>query len=129
MFDKVDHHFVRCDACALERIDPQPTNETLAAIYGQHYYDAWGLDQDAEVVSDFKKRTFAHVLERLPVKEGPLLDCGAATGFLLEVARERGYQPYGVELSEFGAAELARKFGADRSFCWRDRRRAFLERA
>jgi SAM-dependent methyltransferase len=116
MFEMVGHRFVRCDACALERIDPQPTDETLGAIYGHHYYDAWGLDRDGAVVGDLKRRTFAHVLGKLPPGGGALLDCGAATGFLLEVARERGYDPYGVELSEFGATEIARKFGKGHSF-------------
>src|SRR5437868_6140620 len=46
-----------------------------------------------------------------------LLDCGAATGFLLDVARDLGYDPYGLELSEFGAGVIAGKLGADRVFC------------
>lgn len=117
LFDKLDHRFVRCSACALERIDPQPTDDVLAAIYGKHYYDdAWGLDEDLDIVADLKRRTFEYVLGKVPLRTGKLLDCGAATGFLLEVARDRGFEPYGVELSEFGAGEIARKFGANHSF-------------
>ncbi len=116
LFDKEGHHFVRCHDCGLERIDPQPTDEELSAIYGKHYYDSWGLDRDAELVGQLKRKTFAFVLEHLPVRGGKLLDCGAATGFLLEVAKDMGFEPYGVELSEFGASEIARKFGRGRSF-------------
>jgi 2-polyprenyl-3-methyl-5-hydroxy-6-metoxy-1,4-benzoquinol methylase len=116
LFEKDRHRFVKCASCALERIDPQPTDDELAAIYGEHYYQSWGLDRDPELVSSLKRKTFSYVLDHVPVRGGKLLDCGAATGFLLEVARERGYEPYGVELSEFGAAEIARKFGADRAF-------------
>jgi 2-polyprenyl-3-methyl-5-hydroxy-6-metoxy-1,4-benzoquinol methylase len=117
-FTKADHRFVRCDDCGLERIDPQPTDETLAAIYGKHYYDAWGLHRDEELVRKLKRGTFGYVLARLsPPRSGAkLLDCGAATGFLLEVAQEQGWEPYGVELSDFGATEIARKFGGDRVF-------------
>ena len=118
MFEKLSHRFVRCEGCGLERISPQPSDETLAKIYGAHYYDAWGLHDNEDTVATLKKRTFKYVLDRLPVPAGAkLLDCGAATGFLLEVAHERGYEPYGLELSEFGAQEIARKFGADRVFC------------
>lgn len=118
MFEKLSHQFVRCADCGLERISPQPTDDTLAQIYGAHYYNAWGLHDDEDTVSALKKRTFSYVLDRLPAPAGTkLLDCGAATGFLLEVARERGYDPYGLELSEFGAQEIARKLGPDHVFC------------
>jgi 2-polyprenyl-3-methyl-5-hydroxy-6-metoxy-1,4-benzoquinol methylase len=127
LFQKLEHQFVRCGDCGLERISPQPTDETLAKIYGAHYYDAWGLHDSEATVAALKKRTFKYVLDKLP---GPptgtkLLDCGAATGFLLEVAHERGYEPYGLELSEFGAKEIARKFGDDRVFCGELQRAAF----
>jgi SAM-dependent methyltransferase len=120
LFEKLDHHFVRCTGCGLERISPQPTDETLARIYGAHYYDnAWGLHDNADTVARLKKATFQYVLGKLP-RPSPgerLLDCGAATGFLLEVARELGHDPYGLELSEFGASAIAGKFGADHAFC------------
>lgn len=116
MFDKLEHHFVKCDDCGLERISPQPSNETLAKIYGEHYYDAWGLQDNEQVVAGLKKRTFKYVLNKL-AGHGKLLDCGAATGFLLEVAKDLGYEPYGLELSEFGANAIAEKFGKDRVFC------------
>jgi SAM-dependent methyltransferase len=119
MFDKLAHHFVRCGDCGLERISPQPSDETLAKIYGAHYYDAWGLHDNEQMVASLKKRTFAYVLGKLATP-GPgtkLLDCGAATGFLLDVAKELGYDPYGLELSAFGAGEIGKKLGADHVFC------------
>lgn len=119
MFDKAEHHFVKCGDCGLELISPQPSDDTLAKIYGAHYYNSWGLHTDTETVSSLKKRTFSYVLDKIgPAPRGAkLLDCGAATGFLLEVAKDLGYDPYGVELSEFGASAIAEKFGADHSFC------------
>jgi len=119
LFDKADHHFVRCGECGLERISPQPSDETLARIYGAHYYDAWGLHDDEDTVANLKRGTFRFVLGKLPAP-GPgarLLDCGAATGFLLDVAEQLGYRGYGLELSEFGAAAIAAKLGAGRVFC------------
>lgn len=116
-FSKLEHEFFRCLDCGLERIDPQPSDATLAAIYGKHYYDAWGLHGQEDVVRSLKKSTFRRNLEAIPApKRGKLLDCGAATGFLMEVAREIGFDPYGLELSEYGAGEIARQFGKDHVF-------------
>jgi SAM-dependent methyltransferase len=114
--DKDGHHFTRCASCGLERIDPQPTDEVLAKIYGEHYYDAWGLQTDRSAVEQIKRSTFRRVLRGLGSGSGRLLDCGAATGFLMREARELGYEPFGVELSEFGAKEIASRFGADHAF-------------
>lgn len=118
LFEKDDHRWVRCRSCALERIDPAPTDDVLAAIYGKHYYDAWGLHDDVSTVGELKKATFSYVLGQLPAhaRGSKLLDCGAATGFLLEIAKEKGYAPYGVELSEFGANAIAEKFGTGHAF-------------
>jgi len=119
MFEKLDHRFVRCGDCGLESISPQPSDDTLAKIYGAHYYESWGLHDNEQVVANLKKRTFRYVLGKLPAVAGgaKLLDCGAATGFLLDVAAELGYAPYGLELSEFGANAIADKFGRERVFC------------
>lgn len=119
LFDKLEHHFVRCEDCGLESISPQPSDETLAKIYGAHYYDAWGLSTNEDAVALLKKRTFKYVLDKVGAAAAGarLLDCGAATGFLLEVARELGYNPYGLELSQFGADAIASKFGRDHVFC------------
>lgn len=117
IFSKLDHEFFRCVVCGLERIDPQPSDDTLAAIYGKHYYDAWGLHGQEDVVRALKKSTFRRNLEAIPGrKNGRLLDCGAATGFLMEVADELGFAAHGVELSEYGAGEIAKRFGKDRVF-------------
>jgi len=115
---KHGYSFERCVECGLERIEPAPTDEVLARIYGEHYYDAWGLKEGHDAVAEIKRGTFRRVVKgagALP-RGAKVLDLGAATGFLLEVAKERGYEPFGVELSEFGAKEMARKFGEKRVF-------------
>lgn len=118
LFEKEGHTFVRCATCSLERIDPPPTDETLSKIYGDHYYDAWGLRRDEDRVARLKKATFGDLLTKLPppIPGAKLVDCGAATGFLLEVAKERGWDPYAVEFGDLGTKELRRKFGESHVF-------------
>lgn len=116
--EKAQHRFERCRACGLERIEPAPSDEELAAIYGKHYYEAWGLHGDEDAVARIKRETFRRVVGNAgDLGAGSrVLDCGAATGFLMDVAAEAGYDPYGVELSDFGASEIASRFGEDHVF-------------
>ncbi|MBV9949554.1 MAG: class I SAM-dependent methyltransferase [Myxococcales bacterium] len=118
LFEKAGHPFVRCAGCGLERIDPQPDDDTLARIYGEHYYDAWDLKDGRQLVREMKKATFRRTLSGVgALRPGArILDCGAATGFLMEVAEEAGFDPFGIELSAFGAGEIAKRFGADHVF-------------
>ena len=117
-FERLGHRYERCGDCGLERIHPPPTDAELARIYGGHYYDAWGLSDAGDEVREMKKATFRRVVAAAgPLPAGArVLDCGAATGFLMEVAQEVGLEPYGIELSEFGALRIAERFGADRVF-------------
>jgi ADP-heptose:LPS heptosyltransferase/2-polyprenyl-3-methyl-5-hydroxy-6-metoxy-1,4-benzoquinol methylase len=118
IYSKHGHRFWRCKSCGLQRIHPQPSDATLASIYGQHYYDAWGMDRDEEAVREIKLTSFRGLLRAVPrLPEGAAaLDCGAATGFLMEVAEEMGLRPCGIELSEFGAAQIRKRFGDERVY-------------
>lgn len=111
-------HFVACVRCGLQRIDPPPSDETLAGIYGRTYYDAWGLQADEQIVSEMKRATFQRLLDALDLAPGArILDCGAATGFFMQAAAEQGFIPFGVELSPFGCEQIAEHFGSERVFC------------
>jgi len=106
-----------CDVCHTQMLLPLPSADELRAIYGSAYYKSWGMAQgETPEVANMKKRTFALRLKDLRriVSPGPILDVGTASGFLLEVAREQGFEPFGVELSAY-AADLAKaKFGEQR---------------
>jgi SAM-dependent methyltransferase len=44
------------------------------------------------------------------------LDIGAATGMLMEIAEQLGYEAYGVEIGDVSVVTLQNKFGIDRVF-------------
>ena len=114
LFYKDGFPYQVCKHCGLIRIYPQLTDAELDAIYHKGYYEQWGGEE--AVFSDMKRKTFSALLDRLPpcTPWGRLLDIGAATGILMEVAKERGYDVYGVEASQDGSAAVAEKFGPDR---------------
>jgi 2-polyprenyl-3-methyl-5-hydroxy-6-metoxy-1,4-benzoquinol methylase len=118
LFTRNAQGFFRCRSCRLVRIDPQPTDEVLAAIYSGKYFDAWGVQTDAAQVHQLKKDSFRkNVLGAVALRPGArVLDCGAAFGALMEVAAEAGLEPYGIELVGEAAAAIARRFGSDHVF-------------
>src|SRR5579862_1705061 len=107
---------VTCPTCAIEWQWPRPLPHALAELYTREYYDAWGLRDDEAVVRAMKLGTFDRLLARVEQysRPGALLDVGCATGFLLEAAQRRGWEPYGAELSEYGSDVAKQRFGAGR---------------
>jgi SAM-dependent methyltransferase len=98
--------FVRCPTCGHLQLEPMPSEEELAAAYR----DAASEDYEEEEVG--QRATAAAELERIErhARPGRLADLGCWTGFLMDEARRRGWQPVGVEPSEW-AAERARERG------------------
>jgi SAM-dependent methyltransferase len=112
-----------CGACGTWYRVPRPTAEELRGIYTQDYYNPWGVRTDASIAQSTKRATFATLLARLSnmidrSDDGPkrLLDVGAATGLLMEMAEERGWESYGIELNAYSVGVLRDQFGPERVF-------------
>jgi SAM-dependent methyltransferase len=104
---------VRCRACGLVRVDPQPIVEVTRDVYEG---DVYGFVRSSQA-DEFGGDGIPHAQRVLTELEslgggGRLLDVGCATGDFLLAARERGWQPVGVELSAHAAA-VARRRGLD----------------
>jgi 2-polyprenyl-3-methyl-5-hydroxy-6-metoxy-1,4-benzoquinol methylase len=115
IFQKHGYSFWACTACGLECISPQPDDIVLASIYRESYYDAWGLKGSQASVKYLKQGSFSsylRVLDEIPTGSR-LLDCGAATGFLAELAKAKGLDAYAIELSSFGAESCRTLLGSD----------------
>ncbi len=118
--EKVSWHWV-CRQCGLECIAPQPDDQTLAAIYNESYFTHYENGVDAGIVRAMKRATYDRQLRRLhpPQDSGPrrrLLDCGAATGFLAELAKDCGWDAFAIEISGFGAQSCTKALGAERVY-------------
>ena len=109
-----------CKHCGLECIAPQPDDPTLAAIYNASYFAHYDNASDPQVVRAMKRATYRRQLERLGKQSGNgrgrLLDCGAATGFLCELAKELGWDAFAIEISEFGSDSCAKQLGPGRVY-------------
>ena len=89
-------------------------SEDIGALYTKDYYLSWGMvDADESSARIIKAITFEKRLLQIEryLQTGKILDVGCATGFFLEVAKKRGWQPFGVEVNEYAAGIAGKRFG------------------
>jgi SAM-dependent methyltransferase len=114
---------VRCKQCGLLYVNPRYREDLLQNIYTETYYDHDGILNGLEFfgydnyIADEEniKITFAKRLKTIEryVSNGRLLDIGCATGFFLALARAKGWEVVGTEVSQFSAHYAQEKLGLD----------------
>lgn len=97
-----------CEDCGHLFANPCPSPEFLRSLYARV------VDPEYEAEAAGRARNFARLLGRLQKlvpSRGLLLDVGAATGILLDLARRRGWTPDGIEPSAWAVQVAAREYG------------------
>lgn len=96
-----------CPACKFWFVYPVPG---VADVYTKEYFtgaqSGFGYvdyDRDKKPMVSTNERYLQHIEKYLPGR-GRLLDVGAATGFFLSIVKRFGFDPYGVEMSDYAAA-------------------------
>lgn len=95
----------RCTQCGVGVTMPFPTPEELDRCYAGDY--AYGAHQVIEAEKRWRSR---RLLDFAGVEKGRILDVGCMFGFLLDEAKERGAETWGVEIADVPADE-AKKNG------------------
>lgn len=100
---------VRCPACSHMQLDRFPTEGELGEAYGEAASEDY-VEEEAG-----QRETARIALQRIErfTERGAILDLGCWVGFLLAVARERGWEPLGVEPSEFAASYARDRLGLE----------------
>jgi SAM-dependent methyltransferase len=100
---------VRCPACGHMQLDRFPSEAELGEAYGEAASEDY-VEEEAG-----QRATARVALERIEryARRGALLDLGCWVGFLPAEARERGWDPLGVEPSEFAAAYARERLGLE----------------
>jgi SAM-dependent methyltransferase len=93
-----------CVGCRHAYVWPTPSQEFLDGIYQNAYYHSGESHlgfNDYASLAQARRRMFARHLNRIEafVNRGRVLDVGCATGDFLKVARERGWEVMGADLS------------------------------
>lgn len=108
--------FVRCEKCGFIFLNPRPALDYFKEMYdplSQYNYKVEGVEyikKEADFISAYHQQL--QVIEMVAQK-GSLLEIGSACGFFLEAARQRGWKPYGVELSTGGARYCKQRFSIE----------------
>jgi 2-polyprenyl-3-methyl-5-hydroxy-6-metoxy-1,4-benzoquinol methylase len=108
---------VRCSACGLVYVNPRPARGELRSLYQDPSYfsgDEWYLDYLGNEPHHRKLfQSVVALLDRFCTKKGALVDVGCAAGFLLDTAREDGWEVTGVDLSPTMADHAKTALGLD----------------
>ncbi|MBL8371783.1 MAG: class I SAM-dependent methyltransferase [Burkholderiaceae bacterium] len=99
LFSKNGGHYVRCDDCSMVYLNPVFTDSALTDYY-RHNTGVQAMAHESE--ADFYRRIYSAGMDMVQrhVHGGNVLDIGCSSGLFLDVARERGWGTYGVELNE-----------------------------
>ena len=117
-FRKQDAVYLRCLSCSAVYQHPQPTREQLQQVYSKEYYvkSEWSPQyvgyRDYLTSTDLQsaRKLFAPVTALGEGAGRRLLDIGCATGNVLEVARQHGWNASGIEISPWAAARARARF-------------------
>ena len=113
---KHGYTIVRCNHCRLVFLNPRPVPSDLATIYDTESYYGGTAEFENVVVgyADYLAlRGHLHFVVKellLPLKKltpGVSLDIGCSMGLVMDEFRQRGWTPYGVDVSSY-ATEYAR---------------------
>ena len=95
LFERPDTRIVRCNRCGLVYINPRLKQESGKEAYADDYTLGYIAKQAS------KRRRARRIVKRISrlKKGGRFLDIGCSAGFILEAARNMGFEPYGVEIA------------------------------
>ncbi|MCX7821613.1 MAG: class I SAM-dependent methyltransferase [Brevinematales bacterium] len=103
----------------------QEVEKNLAyKFYTEDYYSN---KQEYSYLDERKKENFSRYvwekrvkilknLEKTKVLDKNFLDVGCSFGGLLQVAKENGFNPYGIEVSDYSGGYAKKRFGSDKIF-------------
>ena len=109
--------YATCPDCALVHLDPVPSPDESAALYGESYFTGGGVGEYIDYAADddlHRINARSHIARLARTRKGPpgrLLDFGCAYGFVADELRAAGWDVEGVEISEIAAQHARDRFG------------------
>ncbi|SEG34679.1 Methyltransferase domain-containing protein [Nonomuraea solani] len=110
------YHVVRCPACGFLYRNPNVRPERLGDLYATGYssFLTGKYAANRQRRYDLTMQAFAPVFDE--GKERRLLDFGSGVGLFLELAEQRGFDAYGVDLSPESVAQANERLSRARTY-------------
>lgn len=104
------HQVRRCTECGFLFLGPYLSPDEIDALYLDSYHPGMDYEVGVQALMQKYRRTLDDLLTIHP-RARSVLDVGAATGEFLSLARDRGLEVEGLELSTWAVAKAAEKYG------------------
>ena len=114
-----NRNIFKCPNCSVQFMHPQTSEEELNQIYSNENYPTCSFDKGFEnEIIKMKRKTFNNILNKVIsyCKGGNILDIGCSSGILLEEAKLLGFNPYGIEISEYASSIAKKRIGEDKIY-------------
>lgn len=99
----------KCKDCKIQFMNPQYTDEHL-----DNYYSTYIRDESKIEDKLIKAQTYClSLVEAFLPKKGSLFEIGSGNGYLLKVAKQRGWMPLGHEIDCESARKVSAKIGME----------------
>lgn len=108
----------KCRECGLLSLQPQPAPSKLDELYDEDYFYNYTMEGTVREYIALREALRPGNVTRLEalaryILPGRLLEVGCAAGFFLEVAREKGWEACGVEISAYASRFAREKLGLE----------------
>lgn len=116
LFSKNMFKIVRCNNCGLVYVNPTLEEAGIKIVYEQEYFK--GAEEEVLVEANLQRARFRGQLKRIEMYKscGKLLDIGCSVGYFLEVAKNSGWDVWGIEPSSFAGEEARRRISVENIF-------------
>jgi len=101
---------IKCRQCGLIYVNPRVDDPNPDDIYDTSYFDYYKLTEWANGKTFIRR---VKLLEKYSPGKGRILDVGCAIGDFMQVAKSRGWDPHGVDITADSIDEIRRRTGVE----------------
>jgi len=106
VYEQDSYHIMKCPACGFGVLDPYPTISEAATIYHEGYFDD---KKSPDFIKD-AERKFKYVDAHIP-RNARILDFGCGVGDFIGVAKSKGHELIGYDVSVFALRVVEVAYG------------------
>jgi SAM-dependent methyltransferase len=113
-----EFNLVQCRKCGLAYINPRPDETEIKQYYPKRYYLRLGAAEFTQEYIKIMEKSFQarlRLIQRFK-KSGRLLEIGCGDGHFLRYLKERGYEVFGLDTSEFAVSLAQENVGKPQIF-------------